>query len=107
MVSAKLLMPAGAPVQDSSGDTLSPTQFGFWAFLLATFFGIMVPSLKVVEVRVKAACAFAVSLTHQDARIMPPAAMRLHEHELSFRSYSPLGSQSPQPVAGTDDRTRR
>src|ERR1700722_2221882 len=49
MVSARLLVPSGTPVHVSCGDTLSPTQFGFAAFLLATFFGIKVPSLKVVD----------------------------------------------------------
>ena len=41
-------------VQDNCGDTFSPTQFGLFgalAVLLATFFGIIVPSLKVVEVK--------------------------------------------------------
>src|ERR1700755_2703670 len=49
MVRAKLLVPSGAPDQESCGDTLSPTQFGFAGFLFATFFGISVPSLKVVD----------------------------------------------------------
>src|SRR5271165_1249351 len=49
MVSAKLLVPSGTPVQVSSGDTFSPTQFGLAGFLFATSFGIKVPSLKVVE----------------------------------------------------------
>src|ERR1700721_1751637 len=77
MVRAKLLVPAGVPDQESSGDTLSPPQFGFCAFLLATFFGIMVPSLKVVEERLIAACALALPVMHHDARTMPPAATRL------------------------------
>src|ERR1700674_2672876 len=97
MVSARLLIPAGAPDQDSSGDTLSPTQFGFCGFLLATFFGIMVPSLKVVEESAKADCAFAVPPMHHDARIMPPAATRLPKTgftnmRFSFPSFSFLGA---------------
>ena len=45
----KLLVPSGTSVQDSCGETLSPTQFGLvgaFAWLLATFFGIMVAVLE-------------------------------------------------------------
>src|SRR5262245_12604300 len=71
---AKLLVPAGGLTHDNCGDTFSPTQFGLLARLLAAFFGNMPPSLKVVEEISKIfACAFAVSLAHQDARIIPPA----------------------------------
>src|ERR1700730_4298567 len=88
MTSARLLVPAGTPDQDSCGDTLSPTQFGFCGFLLATFFGIMVPSLKVVEESAKADCAFAVPPMHHDARIMPPAATRLPKTGFTNMSFS-------------------
>ena len=55
-------MPSGAPLQESCGETFSPTQFGLGigalgAFMLATFFGIMVPSLNVADVSVKGAAA--------------------------------------------------
>ena len=60
MVSAKLLVSVGAPDHDSCGDTFSPTQFGFGIAgleTLATLRGIIVPSLKVVEVSAKGAAA--------------------------------------------------
>ena len=49
MSMTKLLVPSGTPVQDSCGETFSPTQFGFvgaFAALLAAFFGIMVAVLE-------------------------------------------------------------
>jgi hypothetical protein len=64
------------PDHDSSGDTLSPTQSEFCGFLLATFFGIMVPFLKVVEESVNAACAFALLVMHHQARIKDHATAR-------------------------------
>src|SRR2546425_3977163 len=77
MRNAKLLVPAGGLTHDNCGETLSPTQFalfGAFALLLATFVGIIWPSLKVVELNSKIfACAFAVSLAHQDARTSPVA----------------------------------
>src|SRR6185312_9211128 len=59
MVRAKLLVPAGTPDQESCGDMFSPTQLGLPAVLFATFFGIICPSLKVVEVRAKGSAAEA------------------------------------------------
>ena len=56
------MVPSGTPVQDNCGETFSPTQFGFvgaFAALLAAFFGIMVPSLNVVDVSEKISAAFA------------------------------------------------
>src|SRR5215475_9533474 len=74
MVSAKLLVPSGTPFHDSCGDTLSPTQFGFAGFLLATFFGISVPSLKVSDVSVNGSAAFAMPLTsHASTRAVVAA----------------------------------
>src|SRR5712691_867964 len=70
---AKLLMPAGAPDQDSCGETLSPTQFGFCGFLLATFFGIIWPSWKVVDLSEKP-CALASWLVHANAKTIPAPA---------------------------------
>ena len=68
MVRAKLLVPSGTPDQDSCGDTLSPTQFGLLpAFLLATFFGISVPSLKVVEVSANGSAALPTLPMHHEA----------------------------------------
>ncbi len=52
IVSAKLLVSAGAPLHDSCGDTFWPTQFGLGIaglFTFATLAGIIVPSLNVVE----------------------------------------------------------
>src|ERR1700674_4843260 len=98
MVNAKLLVPSGVPVHDSCGETLSPTQFGFCGFLLATFFGIMVPSLKVVEESAKAACAFAAPPMHHDARIMPPAATRLPKTGFTNMRFSFRGFLAPQCI---------
>src|ERR1700722_14398973 len=55
MSSTKLRVPSGAPDQDSCGDTFSPTQFGLFPLVsaLATFLGIIVPSLKVDDVSVR------------------------------------------------------
>src|SRR5438105_3346937 len=53
----------------------SPTQFGLCgllAWLLATFCGIIVPSLNIVEVKVKGSAA--VAAVHNDVRTRPPAA---------------------------------
>ena len=77
MVSAKLLVPSGTPDHDSCGDTLSPTQFGFAGFLLATFFGISVPSLKVVEVSANGSAALPTLPTHHEARTIALAASRV------------------------------
>src|ERR1700722_4448033 len=77
MVNAKLLVPSGVPFHDSSGETLSPTQFGFCGFLLAIFFGIMVPSLKVEEESENASAAFAAVPAPHAASTRPPAATRL------------------------------
>src|SRR5208282_4128291 len=98
MVSAKLLVPSGAPDHDSCGDTLSPTQFGFWAFLLATFFGIIVPSLKVVEVSANGSAALP---THNEARIIPLAASKVFTRRLESMGLRPrvLLARSAVPAA--------
>src|SRR5438874_9201836 len=54
---AKLFVPSGTPVHDNCGDTFSPTQFGLFDKLLATFLGIIWPSLKVVDVKVNGSAA--------------------------------------------------
>src|SRR5438034_9945120 len=54
---AKLFVPSGTPVHDNCGDTFSPTQFGLFDKLLATFLGIICPSLKVVDVKVNGPAA--------------------------------------------------
>src|SRR5947207_10789960 len=54
---AKLFVPSGTPVHDNCGDTFSPTQLGLFDKLLATFLGIICPSLKVVDVKVNGSAA--------------------------------------------------
>ena len=49
MSSAKLLVPAGRFVQDSGGETFSPTQFGLLLLLPAFFVGQRPPSLNADE----------------------------------------------------------
>src|SRR4051812_12166535 len=81
MVIAKLLVSAGALNYDSCGETFSPTQFAFcgkFALLLATFFGIIWPSLKVVDVTPKIfSCACAVPMAQQNANSIPLASNAL------------------------------
>src|SRR3954447_2462797 len=60
MTSAKLVVPAGTLVQDSGGETLSPTQFGLDLLEPAFFFASIWPSLNEDEVIVNTACAFAL-----------------------------------------------
>src|SRR4051812_40110170 len=77
IVIAKLFVPLGAFDHDNCGDTFSPTQFGLCgllAWLLATFCGIMVPSLNIVEVKVKGSAA--VATVHNDVHIAPAVAKR-------------------------------
>src|SRR5262249_47296778 len=50
-------VPSGTPVQDNCGDTFWPTQLGLFDKLLATFTGIIWPSLKVVDVNVNGSAA--------------------------------------------------
>src|SRR5882672_6765422 len=76
---AKLLVPAGGLTHDNCGETFSPMQFSFcgkFARLLATFFGIISPSRKVVDDRANSfgCCASAVPPAHRTA--MPPARIR-------------------------------
>src|SRR5438034_1556235 len=58
---AKLFVPSGTPVHDNCGDTFWPTQFGLFDKLLATFLGIIWPSLKVVDVKVNGSAARTVA----------------------------------------------
>src|SRR5262245_28750604 len=71
---AKLFVPSGAPVHDNCGDTFSPTQFGFCGFLLATFLGIIWPSLKVVDVNLNGSAACIATAT---IKTIAPAAITL------------------------------
>src|SRR4051812_17373026 len=71
---AKLLVPSGTTFQESCGEVLSPTQLGLPAVLLATFFGIIVPSLKVVEVRVNGSAAHAAPPPHKASASAPVAS---------------------------------
>src|SRR5207302_8671866 len=74
----KLLVPSGMLLQDNCGDTLSPTQFGLFgalAALLATFFGIILPSAKVVDLRVKISAASAVAAAKPNAIIAATIAV--------------------------------
>src|SRR6266699_4753161 len=50
ITSAWRLVPAGGFDQDSVGDTLSPTQFGFFGLLPAFFFSSIVLSLEADDV---------------------------------------------------------
>src|SRR5262245_6769748 len=82
MVSTKLLVSAGAPLHDNCGETFWPTQFGLGfaapgAFMFATFCGIIVPSLKVVELRVKGACAENAAPLRQIVATRAPPASRI------------------------------
>src|SRR5450432_2232814 len=76
--STKLLVPSGAPDHDSCGDTFSPTQFGLLpvGFALAIFFGIMVPSLKLVDDKVNTSAAKA-GAAQNDTSATPLASTRL------------------------------
>src|SRR5215212_5093533 len=75
MVMAKLLVPVGALNHDNCGETFSPRQFAFcgkFTLLLATLFGIIWPSLKVVDVTPKIlSCACAVLNPQESARTIP------------------------------------
>src|SRR5258708_7310675 len=76
MVRAKLLVPSGTPDQESCSDIFSPTQLALPAVLFATFFGIIWPSLKVVEVRANGSAAEAPPLQAK-ASASAPIADRL------------------------------
>src|SRR5438128_12060913 len=58
---AKLFVPSGTPVQESCGDTFSPTQLGFCGLALATFRGIIWPSLNVVDVTANGSASAALA----------------------------------------------
>jgi hypothetical protein len=56
IINTKLLVPSGGLLHENSGETLSPTQFGlfgWFALLLATLFGMILPSSKVVNFKLK------------------------------------------------------
>src|SRR5262249_31086917 len=69
---AKLFVPSGTPLHDNCGDTFWPTQLGLVDKLLATFLGIIWPSLKVVDVKVNGSAACTASA---DARTIAAAAI--------------------------------
>src|SRR6266704_4612715 len=69
---AKLFVPSGTPVHDNCGETFSPTQFGLFDKLLATFRGIIWPSLIVVDLKVNGSAARPVGV---NARTIPAAAI--------------------------------
>ena len=53
-------MPSGGLVQDSAGETFSPTQFGLDLLLPANFVASRSPSLKLVDDSVNTPCARGV-----------------------------------------------
>src|SRR5438067_4568 len=65
---AKLFVPSGAPFDDNWGETFSPTQFGLLDKLLATFFGIIWPSLTVVDVNVNEAVGRRTCVSNEHDR---------------------------------------
>ena len=83
----RLLVPSGTLLQCSSGDTFSPTQFGFLftALVLATFFGIILPSWKVFDSSVNRPAAFAAEPTRPTASAMAAVCkkMTLGNHDYS------------------------
>jgi hypothetical protein len=67
MISAKLVVPAGAFDHANGGDTLSPTQFGLVLLAPAFFFASKVPSLKADEVIVNTSAAWALPASNSKA----------------------------------------
>src|SRR3954470_20236548 len=100
MVSAKLLVPSGTPDQESCGDMFSPTQLALPAVLFATFLGIICPSLKVVEVRVKGSAADATPFQAR-ATASAPTADRLFQTNVRDMAVLPVATPGPErrPVA--------
>src|ERR1700741_4372842 len=77
MSNTKLLVPSGTLVHDNCGDTLSPTQLGLFfelAWLLAIFFGIILPSWNVDDFSVKTPAASAVVVARPKASVAAAAA---------------------------------
>src|SRR5262245_44659935 len=62
---AKLLVPSGGLLQDSAGETFSPTQFGLDLLLPAIFVASLSPSLKLVDDSVNTPCALALWAPHR------------------------------------------
>ena len=72
-------MPSGTLLQCNSGETFPPTQFGLvamMAWLLATFFGIILPSAKVFDCSVNSPAALAAVPAKPNASAAAPAATR-------------------------------
>src|ERR1043165_8984493 len=57
---AKLLVPSGGLLQDSAGETLSPTQLGLDLLLPAILVASRSPSLKLDDDSVNTPCALAL-----------------------------------------------
>src|SRR5262245_10717170 len=89
---AKLLVPAGALVQASGGDTFSPTQLGFCGLLPAFFLASIPPSWNVDDDSVKS-CALATPTALQDAATIALAANNvLMTRFMTFPPYGTLPS---------------
>src|SRR5262245_19399576 len=65
---AKLLVPSGGLLQDSAGETFSPTQFGLDLLFPAIFVASLSPSLKLVDDSVNTPCALAFWAPHRAAK---------------------------------------
>jgi hypothetical protein len=85
--------------QDSSGETLSPTQFGFCLLLPAILVGSRSPSLNDLDVIVNTACALALWPPQANANATPPASKRLRFTAMIF---PPFGL-----ICGSIDRAVR
>src|SRR6516165_2984732 len=77
----KVVVPSGTLLQENCGETLSPTQFGLllpFALVLATFFGIILPSAKVVDLSVTTSAASAA------AAVKPTATAAVATTKIDF-----------------------
>src|ERR1700682_1139077 len=86
----KLFVPSGTPVQDSAGETLSPTQFGFDLLLPAILTASRSPSLNELDVIAKADCAFALWPPHANARATPVASKTLRFSNMMIPPYGSI-----------------
>jgi hypothetical protein len=71
------LVPSGTLLHDNCGETFAPTQFGLFgmlAVLLATFFGMILPSANVVDLSVKSSAASAAAVAKPSASVIMLAA---------------------------------
>src|SRR5204863_9626909 len=74
---AKLLVPSGGLLQDSAGETFSPTQFGLDLLLPAIFVASRSPSLKLVDDNVNTPCAAAFWAPHSAPTATVKAKIKL------------------------------